>query len=269
MISTRARILMLSAVTPFLFALLNLALQVNDSIKAILIPVTLSLLMAVGQAWVVNFQLKGERRFTVLAFPAVSIAVFTAFLDAIISTTLKPLDRVTTIIAASFLVSLVSYIVLSSINILNLAAMRNIPLGQAGRAANYIMTMVFSYFGFVLLVSSELTFALKAGGLLALVFCYCFISLWTIGMPFRERLSSSLAIGVLELLAFTVLSMWPLQSFYFAVFLTFFFYMTLGVALEIRETVKRWIWYEYAAIFAVMFVLLITTADWGINGIIL
>jgi hypothetical protein len=65
-----------------------------------------------------------------------------------------------------------------------------------------------------------------------------------------------------------VLSVWPLDSFYLALFMVLVYYMSLGVALEVREIIGRWIWYEYTAIFIVILLLMLTTASWGVNGTI-
>jgi hypothetical protein len=68
---------------------------------------------------------------------------------------------------------------------------------------------------------------------------------------------------------FLILNLWPIDVFNFALFLVLVYYMCLGVALEIREIISRWIWYEYFAIFLVILILLLSTASWGINGTII
>jgi hypothetical protein len=43
-------------------------------------------------------------------------------------------------------------------------------------------------------------------------------------------------------------------------------YITLGVALEVREILKRFVWLEYGALFILIFLLLVVVSVWGING---
>lgn len=220
-------------------------------------------------AWIVNFRLKGERIFNVVVYPAMSLGITTGFIGILLRTTDKTLDIATTVFLSALALGFLTYILTASINILNLSAIKNIPLGQAGRAAHYVLTMIFSYLTFVLLVSYELNIFVKVLIVVLFVFAYTFVALWTIGLQYSQRLVSALGIAVLMGFVFFILSIWPLQAFYFALFMTFVFYMCLGLALEIRDIVSRWIWYEYVAIFIVMIILLLATAPWGINGTIL
>lgn len=270
--TTRSRILITSGVVPVVFSVLTL-LQLNNDFfttyKPLIIPAVLSLIMLIAVAWIVNFRLKGERLFTVLAYPALSIGLVAVFLDLVISTAVNNLDRISTAIGFALVLAVLTYILTSTINILNLAVQKNVPLSQAAKAAHYVLTMVFSYFAFVLVVSFEINFLIKAGLIFLLIFTYTFVALWTIAQAYSQRLISSLAIALILVFAFLTLAIWPLESFYFALFLTLVYYMNLGVALEIREILSQWMWYEYFAIFLVILILLLTTAVWGINGSII
>ncbi|KXK26599.1 MAG: hypothetical protein TR69_WS6001000605 [candidate division WS6 bacterium OLB20] len=43
-------------------------------------------------------------------------------------------------------------------------------------------------------------------------------------------------------------------------------YICLGIALEIRDIISRWIWIEYLSLFVLIVLMLILVAEWGING---
>lgn len=265
------RILTTSVVVPVLFTVLNfLNLPIADFAerKIVIIPVVIGISLLMLVAWVVSFRLKGERIFTVLVFPSLSIAILVAFFDVIIRTAVNDLDRFSTITGAAFLLGIITYILTSSINILNLSAMQNIPLGQAARAAHYVLTMIFSYFSFVLLVSYEANFIGKIVAVFLLVFAYTFVALWTISLAYSQRFVSTITIATLMTFVFIVLSLWPNNAFYFALYMVLVYYMALGVALEIREIINRWIWYEYTVIFIIILILLFTTGVWGVNGTI-
>jgi hypothetical protein len=270
--STRFRILVTAALVPILFILLNL---VNPDIpefianRGYIVPLALAILEAVLVAWVVNLNLRGERIFTVLAFPAASIGVFVAFLEIVVRTSGNTLDRISTLLLSAVILGIVTYILTATINILNLSATKNIPLGQAGRAAHYVLTMIFAYFSFVLLVTNDVSFFLKLGIVFLMIFTYTFVALWTISLAYSQRIISAIGISSLLTFSFLIMGIWPLESFYFALFMVLIYYMCLGVALEIREIISSWIWYEYGAIFAVILIILLTTANWGVNGTIL
>lgn len=270
--NTRTRIIISSIVVPVVFVFLTLIpapSQAFEENRNTIIPGVVALVQMLLVAWVVNFRLRGERLFTVLLFPAISQAIIITFLDVVLGTSSSQVDRFSTLFFSMFLLFIITYILTSNINILNLAVLQNIPLGQAGRAAHYVLTLVFSYFFFILLVSWDVSFLLKAVIVFAFIFTYTFVALWTISLAYSQRFISSLSIALLSLFAFIVLGIWPLESFYFALFMVLIYYMSLGVALEVREIVSRLIWYEYTALFLVMLFLLLTTASWGVNGTIL
>ncbi len=270
--STRVRIIITTITVPVVFILISLAspqLAGLGNSSALIPPLALMIIEMFLMAWVVNFKLKGERLFSVLMFPALSLAILVGFIDILILSYEKTLDKLTIILLAAAIIAALTYILTASMNILNLAAIRNVPLGQAGRAAHYVLTMIFSYLTFVLLVSFEAGLAIKLALTFAFIFTYTFAALWTIGLQYSQRVVSSLGISFLLVFVFFILSIWPLQTFFFALFMTFLYYMCLGVALELREIIRNWIWYEYLAIFVVMILILLTTASWGINGTII
>lgn len=270
-ITTRSKIMTASIAIPILFILATV-LEINTDFyranRLLLVPSLLALVEMVLVAWVVNFQLRGERLFTVLVFPALSLAIFVAFISAVLRTTGNELDRISTLMFSALVLGVLTYILTANINILNLASIQNIPLGQAGRAAHYILTLVISYFSLVLLVSWDINFLFKPFILFGLIFTYTFVALWTISLIYSHRFITSLGIATLILFAFLVLGLWPIEAFYYALFIDLIYYMCLGVALEIREIISQWIWYEYAAIFTAIILLLLATADWGVNGTI-
>ncbi len=263
LITTRTRIAITTILVPTVFVITNLLLL------QFVVPLVVSITVLIMVLWVTQLNLKGESIFAVTVFPSVSLGLVVIFLDQIIDTSLTSVGRVSTLIVSTIVLALITYVVTSSINILNIASKQQLPLAQAGRAAHYVLTMVFSYFAFALLVSFEFNILLKAAMVFGLSFMYTFVALWTISLARAQRLISSLGIASMQVFVFLVLSIWPIDAFYFALFLVFVFYMTLGVALEIRETVSRWLWYEYGIIFLGIILILLATASWGINGTII
>jgi hypothetical protein len=269
---TRTRIIILSLLVPLVFVVLSLVdfngVPFITQYKSILIPGVIALIEMLGVAWSLHYHLKGERYLTVLFFPAVSLAILISFIDLLSRSAGDSVNRVSTILFSGSLLFVLTYILTASINILNLASIKNIPLGQAAKAAHYILTMIFSYISFVLLVGVDLFPVFKAILVFFLIFLFTYVALWTISLKVDQRFLSSLAIAFICMFGYLVFSLWPLESFYFALFMTLIYYMALGVALEIREIVNRFLWYEYTAIFLTIILILLFTANWGINGTI-
>lgn len=271
-VSTRSRILIATILLPGVYVAVSLALLLYPAeipYQTLIAPITVGILQSMLTAWIVHFNLKGERMFAVLVFPALSLGILVGFLNRLITAVGSEIDRYIGIFILSIILAAVVYIISANINILNLAAQRPLPLAQAAKAAHYIATMIFSYFGFVLIVSSTIPILLKPLLAALMVFSYSYIALWTIRQEYRAGFLSSISMSLLLGFAYLVLSLWPLASFYMALFLVLMFYMSLGVALEIREMINKWVWYEYTAIFLVMILILLSTASWGVNGTIL
>jgi len=270
--TTRFRIILSSITIPLLFIFLT-ALNINNPFfvqyKSLIITGVLALLEMLFVAWIVSYKLRGERLFTVLVFPALSLAVVISFISVLITSSGSDLDKFSTATFATIALFIITYILSANINILNLAAIDNIPLGQAGRAVHYVLTMMFSYFFFVLLISWDINYLLKSVIVFLFIFTYTFVALWTISLAYKQRITSTIGISTILTFVFFILGLWPLDSFYFALFMVLIFYMCLGVALEIREIIGKWIWYEYAILFLIILVLLLATAKWGIDGTII
>ncbi|MFW5702715.1 MAG: hypothetical protein ACOCXP_01990 [Candidatus Dojkabacteria bacterium] len=271
-IKTRTRLIVATLFLPGIFLISSVLLDLSDfdtTWSGAVVPLLMATIQMLIVAWVVHFQLKGENLFAVTVFPGLSLGILVGFLTRLVGTFTGELDRYLSLILLSLILAAVIYVLNANMNILNLATKKPIPLAQAAKAAHYISTMIFSYFGFVLIVSSNLPFLTKPLLASLMVFAYSYIALWTISQEYRSRLISSMSISILLGFAYLVLSLWPLSSFYMALFLVLMFYMSLGVALEIREMISNLVWYEYAAIFLVMILVLLSTASWGVNGTIL
>lgn len=267
---TRTRILITSVTLTLGFIILQqidfrayLAPTLNfDPIK----PIILSLVAYAMCYWVLHFKVTGERFFTVLLFPAISVFALTLLMEILISGMFTGFGQWGLLILSSIFFWILNYITILTINVLNVSYLKEIPLGQAGRASQFVLTMLIAYISYFMLFSNEIIFGIKILMILFLTFLLVYISLWSIRMSKRQRVLASFDISILITLLGFILNIWPINSTYIALVLVLVLYSCLGIALEIRDIINRVIWVEYVSLLVLIFLTLFFLAEWGING---
>lgn len=243
-------------------ALFDLQNSSIDFLKPILIG-AMSFLLTY---WVSEFRISGERFITILGFPALGSMVFSLFVELIVSSIFGQLGILSFILFTGVIYAFFVYILFLTSNVLNLAHLDDIPLGQAGRAAYFIINMIIQYLLFIMILSNDLFIVIQIG----LVFCSSFLmitsTLWTIKLKASKRVLVAVAISTLLSFTTLVLSTWPIEVTFMSFVLLIFLYITLGIALETREKFSQWIWIEYGLLFLIIFLILLITSNWGING---
>lgn len=270
-LTTRTRILISVGLLTFLYVLfqqlnLNQVFAVNQLEFDLFNPIILAAVAYILMYWISEFRIKGERFITILAFPSVGIFVFSLFVELIISTIFGQLSVIFLYIFTGGLFSFFSYILFSTANILNVGFEQEIPLGQAGRAAYYILNMLTEYLLFLIIISNEINIFIEMTLIGIVVFYFVTSTLWTI----KQRVGRRMLVGIISsfLFSFTyfVLAMWPIDNTYISLLLLIFLYVLLGVALETRDKVSNWIWVEYGFLIAIATSIIIIVSNWGING---
>lgn len=269
-LDSRKRILILSSVLALvhialtrlnLSELLGLNLPLN-----FLNPLLLALLAYFGTAWVIYFKVKGERLFTVLSFPAISIFAFSTFVELLLPSVASSLGQFSLVLSSALVIWVFIYMVLLTVNILNAAYLQDIPLGQAARAALFVLSLIISYVVTFLTFSTEMYWAIKVAIYFVTALSLTYIGLWSIKINLYQKLISSLAIGFVYALGGLVLTLWPISAPYGSLVVTLVLYTCLGIALEVRDIISDWIWIEYTSLFILILLLLGLVAEWGING---
>lgn len=269
-INTRKRILIATSLLAFLFIVLlrfdfRLILGFKMSIDPVK-PIILSSITYILTIWVLHFKVSGERFVTILLFPTISVFAQTLLWEILISGIFGNYGLVVVLILSAGSFWLMTYITLLTVNVLNVSYLREIPLGQAGRAAQFMLTLIIAYISFFLVFSNDIYLVFKELFILFQTFLLVYIALWTIKMSKRQRIIASMNISVLISFMAFILSLWPINSTYIALVLILMFYICLGIALEIREIIDKWIWVEYFAILILIFFSLFLMGEWGING---
>lgn len=229
-------------------------------------PLILAPVAYILMFWISRFRIKGERFIVILGFPSVGVFVFTLFVELISTTIFGKLGQLSFVLITGALFSFYTYILFLTANILNVAYQDDVPLGQAGRAAYYVLNLIISYLLFFIVASNDFLFIFKLIAIFIIPFYITGSSLWTIRLKSGHRLANALSISLLITFAFFVLSIWPIGSTLLAFILSVILYVTLGISLEVRENISRTIWIEYALLFIFIFIILLTVSSWGING---
>ena len=269
-ISTRRRLLIATTLLTLLFVVLQrfdfrIILGFNLSVDPVK-PVILSAITYLLSLWVLHFKVSGERFVTILLFPAICVFAQTLLWEILISGIFSNYGLVGLIVLSAGSFWVITYITLLTVNVLNVSYLKEIPLGQAGRAAQFMLTLIIAYISFFLVFSNDIYLVFKEAFILFQTFLLVYIALWTIKMSKKQRIVAAMDISILIAFLAFILSLWPINSTYIALVLILVFYICLGIALEIREIIDRWIWVEYFSIFALIFISLFLMAEWGING---
>jgi len=269
-LSSRARIIIISTI----ITIVQVAIQEVD-FRVLLDfsfefdpfkPVIIAFLVYIGTYWALFFRVKGERLFTVLAFPAINLFAMSLFSELILIKMLGGVEQIGTTLIATSIFFGYTYITLLTTNLLNMSYLGNIPLGQAARASQFVLSLITAYISFFLLFSNDIFILIRAVSLFVITFVLTYISLWAIKLKTRKKIVSGFVISLFLTFTVIVLSIWPVAAPYLALVLTLLFYIFLGIALEIREIINRSIWFEYTLLYILIVFLLILVAEWGING---
>lgn len=271
-ITSRQRIVIVSFIITIVYTLMQgtdyrILLNVNfafDPIK----PIILALLAYIGTYWALFFKIKGERFFTVLFFPALGVFAISLFAEILVISILSEIGQAGLLLLSTIVIWTFTYITLLTVNILNTTYLEDIPLGQAARSALFVLSLLVMYIIYFLLAANEINIFIMVGVITASTFSIAYIDLWSINLEISKRIIASINIAVTILFASAVLSIWPISPPYFAIVLSIFLYVLLGISLEIREIINHWIWIEYVFLLVILALLLLVVAEWGINGLI-
>lgn len=229
-------------------------------------PLVLATLAVLFTFWITEFNVTGERFLTILGFPALGALVFSLFMELIVDTIFGQLGVLSFVIISGMFFAFFIYIILLTANIINVAYLDDIPLGQAGRAAYYIINMILVYLLYLMIVSNSVNLVIQMGLLFIITYFVVNSTLWTIRLRAGKRMLVASSIGFLITFAYFVLAMWPIDVTYITFVLLILLYITLGLALEIRDRLGRMVWLEYSLLLLFVFIVLLLISSWGING---
>jgi hypothetical protein len=226
----------------------------------------ISFIMFLMTAWTLFFKRKGSSVIAVMMFPAVTIFPYTLFSDTVLNSYLGGFGQFIAIpmIVAGFWV--LSYFLVLTANVLNGAMLYNIPLGQAGKASQFVFSLISSYLLVAFLNSVDIPIVLKTISISGFTLYWAISAIWAMGVSRKHVIFVSAIIALTMALLTLSLSIWPIPAVYSTVITVIFFYVLLNVSLEIRHRIGGAFWVEYILLVGLSLMLMIFLGDWGIAG---
>lgn len=261
-----------AVITSIMFSFSYLVLQIVDLGKVFSInqdvvkAVIVSLLFLLGLFWVLGFKIKGIRLITILAYSSYLVFIQSLFLELIIFQNVGRISEKTLSLLILVVFAFSVYFLILTMNILNKSYVSRIPLAQAAKAANFLYTLLGSYFSFLVILRSGIDFYFKILVYTLVIFLLTLNLFWFKKESRRQLFGETGAVVAIMLMLFLVLLMWPLSVELSTMFFTIVFYILLGLGLEERETTSPLMSFEYFVLLAIAIFLLLKLTIWGING---
>lgn len=229
----------------------------------------LSILLVFGTWWTLFFKRKGFSLIIIGAFPGMAVFPFLLLIVSIITSIFSGLGQVAVSLISVVVYWVVAYLLILTANVLNGSVLFNIPLGQAGKAAQFIFSLVSCYFLIAVLFGAAFPIQSRVFFIGLFVFYFAYSTIWSLKVPVKQVWLSAISIAAIMMLSTLLLSIWPIASVYATLSLVVMLYVMLNVALEMREKVGETIWIEYIALMLLVAIILFTNSNWGINGSII
>ena len=257
----RVRVIILS-VALGITLLLGWELQAESpSLAAVLV----ASIMYFGLYWVLEFEVVGFRLVYVFILPVLFDFMF---VQRILSSEIRVFGGVEggeLIVAVLF--ALLNYVLILTANILNVASVRKIPLLQVAQTTSYFFSVFLSFLTFDMIQDMELSPIMDI--LIVGVVFYLIIHqlLWFVIEDRRVLLHSTIAIDLLVVLIYLVMSFWPIPYFLLNTFLSGVVYVLCGYVMHsAKRSLARNTELEYSLIMVILLLLVMLTSDWGSFG---
>lgn len=248
----------------------NLVSEPNNSRTIILTAIAIAVVLFLLNLWVLFFKLNKSTIFTIAAFPAFCIIPFLIFSFSLIASVNNFGNKLLLSLIVVAAVTAVNYLLILTSNILNGSIYQELPLLQAGKASQFIFSLISSYLILIYAFGSYQDFLLRIIVSLPFIYYFSYSSIWmNKNVSSNQVFTRSLAITLIMGLTLLVVSIWPIDSVYAILAASVIFYILLNVALEIRKNLNRTVWVEYGVLTVLILILLFANSSWGINGSII
>lgn len=272
--STRGRAFITTLITAggFFLSLFFLRLGEEESISSTQLAFTLTGAVATWflTCWTLFFKRKNKSLIWIGLFPSVALVPLALFAYNVLPGFLANIEIISFSIVTTAVFALYTYLLVLTANVLNGAVLYQIPLGQAGKASQFVFTLVSTYLLLVLIFGSNLNPLIRVVVMAVFSGFLTFSATWCLqSYTGRQLRIISITIGLIIGLFTLLASIWPIAGVYASVIVASIFYMSLNIALEIREMIKNALWVEYSVIVGVIILALFLLGEWGINGSLL
>ncbi len=219
--------------------------------------------------WVLGFRVKGVRFITILGYPSFIVFVQSLFLELIIFQNVERLTAKTASLIILLIFGGAIYLLILTVNILNISYLKRIPLAQAAKAANFLYALFTTYFAYLLILRAGVGEFLQIIMLSLTTFYIALNVFWFKKESRRQWLGETIAAVFTMAFLFVVFLLWPISAELASMIYIIVFYILLGLGLEERETTSTLMRLEYLGLLIVAIILMLHFAVWGINGAVL
>lgn len=220
--------------------------------------------------WILFFKLRNASLFTIGLYPTITLIPFTLLIGSIYFSINSEFNQLIFVSATSIGIVILSYILFLTTNILNLSQKLQIPLEQAARASQFIISLISTYTIFIFTLNSNFELFIKFLIILPFIFYFTYSGIWVLKInDRREVLLRSIAITLLMGVVIFIILIWPINTVYAILTSAIIYYILLNVALDYRTKLNLNYWLEYIILVFLIIILLFTSAVWGINGTII
>lgn len=268
-VRTKSIITTLIATILFLFTqrlvfILNILEQ--TLLNKVLLSVGLSVIIFLLISWVIKFNLKNARLYTIAIFPALFIFVFSIFGH------LSLLQLFLRVIGGFYLgllttlFALIVYTLTLNTNLLLTSKFVDLPLERAAKTIVYIFCLLFVYLSMSVILSLDTFWMLK-------IILSILVSIITLAQAYstlnitRSQLFNNVcAILPIFICLNLIIFLIPSKANYIALFVTSIYYTILGVGLEDSSKITLSSKIEYLAVIVLTCIFMLYTSSWGIAG---
>ncbi|MBN2015724.1 hypothetical protein JW766_02735 [Candidatus Dojkabacteria bacterium] len=220
----------------------------------------------VGLYWVLGFKIKGIRLLTILGYSSYIVFIQALFIELVIFQSEGRISERTFSLLVLFFFGISIYLLILTMNILNISYISKIPLAQAAKAANFLFTLFGAYFSFLLILRSGVFVVIKLIVFSFVVFLLTLNIFWFKKESARQLFGETVAVVLSIATAFVIFIIWPLSVEVATMFYVIVYYIFLSLGLEEKETTSTAMRVEYMILLFLAVFLLLKLAVWGING---
>jgi hypothetical protein len=222
--------------------------------------ILLSLLAAGFTLWALREALGGIRYLLVIILPALFTAGVGLFYFLLPSTWLA-------VLPIALLYGFGFYALLLTENIFSVSALRTIQLFRAAQAVGFLLTLLTAFFLYDTVFSFKLFAWVNAVFVGAISFPLYLQGLWSINLEEklnRQLINFAVVLALISAELALIISFMPLTIAMSSLFLTTVVYVTLGLSqAHLQGRLFRRTVYEYLAVGAIVFLVMILTINWG------
>lgn len=241
---------------------------VYSATTSIIFSLLVCIVLAILTTWVLFFKIDFLGILTISIFPSISLFPFLIFSFTYLSSLNAFITKFIFSSGVVFLGGILAYFLILTSNILNGTRQKKLPLEQAAKAAHFIFSLISVYLSVIYVYAASYNIIAKIIIVSLFVMYFSFSACYFVADTKKtyRSLVKGLAITLTLAISILILSVWPIISTYTVLSVAIIYYVLLNIALETRQILSKYIYIEFLILLLLVFVILGTSASWGIIG---